>query len=161
MKSARKPALRELLFRVSVWLKGLNAAAEILAGAALFAVGRGSILRVLAFLTADELAEDPRDLVANRLLSAARHLSLKGEHFMAIYLLSHGAIKLGLVAALLKEKLWAYPLAVAVFGAFIVYQVARFSVTKSAGLLALSLFDAVVILLIWLEYRALKRRRST
>jgi uncharacterized membrane protein len=58
---------------------------------------------------------------------------------------------------LLKQKLWAYPSAVIVFGAFIVYQLYRFTLTHSIGLIALSLFDLVVIWLIHLEYRALKR----
>ncbi len=154
----RRGELRERLFRIGVSLKGLDAALEIAAGAGLFFVSPASILRVVAFLTQDELAEDPRDLVANYLLHAAKHFSLRSEYFMALYLLSHGVIKLGLVGALLKNKLWAYPLAVVVFGAFIVYQLYRFTFTHAVGLIALSLFDAVVIWLVWLEYRALKRR---
>ena len=67
---------------------------------------------------------------------------------------------LGLVWALLKHKLWAYPLSIIVFAAFIVYQLYRFTFTRGLGLIALSLFDLVVIWLIYLEYRALKQRRA-
>jgi uncharacterized membrane protein len=45
---------------------------------------------------------------------------------------------------------------VIVFGAFIVYQLYRFTFTHGIGLIALSVFDLVVIWLIWLEYRALR-----
>jgi uncharacterized membrane protein len=161
MERASKAELRERLFRVSVSLKGLNAAFEIAAGAALLVVSPAWILRVTAFLTQDELAEDPHDLLANTLLHAAKHLSLGGKYFMAVYLLSHGIIKLGLVAALLEEWLGAYPAAIIVFAAFIVYQIYRFTFTHGMGLIALSLFDAIVISLVWLEYRALKERCSS
>jgi uncharacterized membrane protein len=153
-----KSQLRELLFRISVTLKGLHAALEIVGGIALLVVSPDFILRAMELLTQDEIAEDPRDLIANYLLDAARHLSLGSQHFAAYYLLSHGATKAFLVAALLKGKLWAYPLAVIVFGAFIAYQLYRFTFTHSIGLIALSLFDLAVIWLIWLEYRALRSR---
>src|SRR5215831_17639224 len=150
-RSARRAESREVLFRVSVWLKGLHAGLEIGGGVALLAMMPSLIIRVVALLTQDELAEDPRDLIANYLLNAANHLSVSGQHFMAFYLLSHGVTKIFLVGALLKDKLWAYPLAVIVFGTFIVYQLYRFTFTRSLRLIALSVFDLAVIWLIWLE----------
>jgi uncharacterized membrane protein len=44
-----------------------------------------------------------------------------------------------------------------VFGAFILYQLYRFTFTHGLGLIALSAFDLLVIWLVYLEYRALKR----
>ncbi len=149
--------VREISFRISVALKGLSAALEIIGAVALAAVSPAFILRAVALLTQDELTEDPRDLIANYFLHAASHLSLRGQHFAAIYLFSHGVIKIALVWALLKDKLWAYPLSILVFGGFIVYQIYRFTFTHGLGLIALSVFDLVVIWLIYLEYRALKR----
>lgn len=155
-----KAALREFLFRLSVALKGLNALLEIVVGIALWLVNPSFILRWALLLTQDEMAEDPRDLFANSLRHAAAHLSLGGQHFMAIYLLSHGAVKLFAVVALLKNKLWGYPLAILVFGGFIIYQIYRFTFTHNLGLIALTLFDFLVIWLIYLEYRAVKSSRS-
>jgi uncharacterized membrane protein len=152
----QRQKVRETWFRISIALKGLNAALEIIGGAMLAAVSPAFILRTVALLTQDELAEDPRDLIANYFLHAASHLSLSGQRFAAVYLFSHGVIKIGLVWALLKHKLWAYPLSIIVFGAFVVYQLYRFTITHGLGLIALSLFDLVVILMIYLEYRALK-----
>jgi uncharacterized membrane protein len=160
MTSIKGAALRELLFRVSVLLKGLDGAFEIVGGVALLAVSPSWILSVVAFLTQDELAEDPHDLVANYLLHAAQNFSVGAERFAALYLFSHGVIKIGLVVALLKDRLWAYPVAVIVFGGFIVYQLYRFTLTHAPGLVALSLFDLIVIWLVWIEYRALKGRSA-
>jgi uncharacterized membrane protein len=152
--------VREISFRISIALKGVNAALEIIGGVALAAVSPAFILRAVALLTQNELAENPRDVIANYFLHAASHLSLSGQRFAAAYLFSHGIIKIGLVWALLKHKLWAYPLSIIVFGAFIVYQLYRFSFTHAPGLIALSLFDLVVIGLIYLELRALKQGRA-
>ena len=151
---------REVLFLVSVWLKGLNALSELIGGVALFAVSPPLILHVVRFLTQDEIAEDPRDLVANALRHAAGRLTFATEHFMAIYLLVHGAVKLVLVWALLARVLIAYPASIAIFAGFIVYQLYRYTFTHGAGLLALSAFDFVVIALIFLEYRALRQHRA-
>lgn len=129
----------------------------MLGGVALFAISPAFIVHVVAFLTQAEITEDPCDLVANYLRRAAVHLSLTGEHFISAYLVVHGVVKVGLVGALLKRKLRAYPLSIIVFAAFIVYQLYRFTLTRALGLIALSLFDLVVISLIYLEYRALKR----
>lgn len=155
----RRGGRREILFLVSVWFKGLDGLLEILGGAALLGVSPGFILRIVRLLTQDEIAEDPRDLVANTLLRAASRLSLAGEHFMALYLLIHGVVKIGLVWALLERFLTAYPLSIVVFAGFIAYQLYRYTFTHGLGLLALTALDFVVIALIYLEYRALRRGR--
>lgn len=93
MDNARRSYLRELLFRVSVSLKGADAGLEIVSGLILLVIGPTFILRTVALLTQDELAEDPRDVVANYALTWAEHLSVNTQHFAAYYLLSHGIIK--------------------------------------------------------------------
>lgn len=160
MAYVRAQNRRELLFRVSVGLKALDGAAEILGGAALLLVNPAFIARLVGFLTQDEIAEDPRDLVATYLRHAAAHLSLAGERFISIYLIVHGVLKFGLAAALLKRKLPVFPASIVVFAAFIVYQMYRFTFTHGLGLIVLSGFDLVVIWLIFLEYRALMRQRG-
>jgi uncharacterized membrane protein len=55
------------------------------------------------------------------------------------------------------NRLWAYPLAIFVFGAFAVYQVFRLERVYSIGLLLLTISDVVIIWLTLLEYRDQKR----
>lgn len=160
MRWPEKAHLREFLFRVSVLLKGLDAILEIAGGIALWAVSPGLIVRVVEMLTQDEIVEDPHDFVASHLRHAASQFSLTSEHFMAIYLLGHGIVKIFFVAALLKNKRWAYPVTIIIFGGFVVYQIYRLTFTGSAGLIALTVVDLIVIWLIWLEYRAVRRTRS-
>ncbi|MDE2030222.1 MAG: DUF2127 domain-containing protein [Alphaproteobacteria bacterium] len=157
----RKGNIREVLFRISVSLKGLDAVLEIISSTLLWIFGPDSIGNAVAFLTQNELHEDPRDLIANFAVKVATHLSLGTEHFVAFYLLCDGLIKVLLVATLLRHKLWAYPAAMVVFALFITYQFYRFTFTHGIGLLILSGFDVFLIGLIWLEYIALKRRKYT
>jgi uncharacterized membrane protein len=149
--------IREFLFRLSVLLKGLDAILEILGAIALWLVSPGFLAAAVHLLTQDEIAEDPHDLVANALRHAAARFSLSSEHFMAVYLLAHGIIKIAMVAALLRNRLWAYPVAIFVFTGFIAYQLYRYTLTGGIGLILLSAFDIFLIALIWLEYRAQRR----
>jgi uncharacterized membrane protein len=151
-----KAHLRELLFRAGVLLKGLDGVLEVAGGIALWSVSPELIVRLVGLLTQDEIAEDPHDFVAGYLRRLASHFSLASQHFLALYLLGHGVVKIFVVVALLRNKLWGYPLAIIVFGGFIVYQVYRFISTGGFGLVALTIFDLIVIVLIWFEYRAVK-----
>jgi uncharacterized membrane protein len=146
-----------LIFEVSLFLKGAFAFFEIIGGILTYLIPQAFILGLVATLTQRELTEDPRDLVATYLLHAAQHLSVGAQRFAAIYLLSHGAIKLWLIVGLLRERLWYYPTAIIVFGLFIVYQLYRFSFTHSAFLMFITVIDVVVIVLTWHEYRYLRR----
>lgn len=153
----RRHSTREILFLISVWFKGFDGVLELLGGVALLTASPALVLKTVQFFTQDELVEDPHDLVATHLLRMAARLSLGAEHFMALYLLIHGIVKVALVWALLKRILVAYPLAMIVFAGFIAYQLYRYTLTHGVGLLALSGVDVVVIGLIWLEYRVLRR----
>jgi uncharacterized membrane protein len=150
---------RERLFLIGVWFKALDGALELLGGVALLSVSPAFILHTVQFLTQDEIVEDPHDLVANYLLRVAARLSVGSQHFMALYLLIHGVVKLALVWGLLKRVLVAYPCAIVVFLGFIAYQLYRYTLTGGAGLLAISGLDMVVIALVYFEYRALRQGR--
>ena len=70
-------------------------------------------------------------------------------------------MKIVLVAALLKNKLWAYPWMIAFLGAFIVYQAYRLTFKLSFGLAALTFFDVVIAWLTFREYRKQLARHAT
>jgi uncharacterized membrane protein len=147
------------VFRISVILKGLHALIEIAGGLFFYLVGTQQVLDLVNLLTREELTEDPRDFVAGHILSAAQQLTGGTQAFYAWYLVSHGVIKVVLVAGLLREKLVAYPLSLVALAGFIVYQLYRYSYTHSFGLIVLTVFDLVVIALVWHEWRVLERRQ--
>lgn len=145
------------LFEISVLLKGAHAIIECVGGLALAVTANATITALVARLTQDELQEDRADYVANYVLAWAQTFSVQTQHFFAFYLLSHGVVKLVLVVGLLRRKLWAYPASLAVMTLFIAYQLYRYTFTHSLGLIALTIFDLVVIALIWHEYGLLRR----
>jgi len=141
------------VFEVSVLLKGLHALIEIIGGVALYLVSTDTVARLVRLATQEELIEDPNDYVATHLLAMAQQFSVASKSFYAFYLLSHGVIKLILVIGLLRNQMWSYPASLVALGAFIVYQLYRFSYTHSPGLIVLTVFDLAVIALIWHEWR--------
>jgi uncharacterized membrane protein len=147
------------IFEVGVVLKGAHALIECIGGIALALVSTDTIADLVNSLTQEELVEDPDDLIATTLLAMARGLTISTQRFYAFYLLSHGLVKVFLVAGLLRNKLWAYPASLVVLGLFIVYQLYRFSYTHGLGLIALTVFDILVLGLIWHEYRLVQRSR--
>ena len=149
------------LFRLGIFLKGIHAAIEIVGGLLLLVIPLRALAHLAIWLTKAELLDEPHDLVASYVMHLGTQLSSDSKTFGGAYLLSHGLVKIVLVVALLKNKLWAYPWSLIVLGLFIVYQMYRFTFTHSVALIVLTIFDLVVIWLIWREYQIVKKHRQT
>jgi uncharacterized membrane protein len=149
------------IFEISVLLKGAHALIECIGGLVLAFISTSAIASLVNSLTQEELIEDPNDFVAAHLLNLAQNFTVSTQNFYAFYLLSHGLIKVFLVIGLLRNKLWAYPVSLVVLGLFIVYQLYRFSYTHGFGLIVLTVFDVVVMGLIWHEYRLVRRQLAS
>jgi uncharacterized membrane protein len=150
-----------LAFEWSLWLKAFLALSEIVAGLVAYFVPQYLVLTFVLWVTREEFAEDPHDLVANFLLHAVQNMSVGTQKFAAVYLLAHGAVKLWLIVGLLRERLWYFPVSIAAFGLFIVYQAYRYTFTHSVWLLLITALDVVVIVITWHEYRYLRQEGKT
>ncbi|MHB1316739.1 MAG: DUF2127 domain-containing protein [Minisyncoccota bacterium] len=146
------------LFEGTVILKGIHATIEIVGGILTLIITQNFIIQTVLKITHEEILEDSKDFLANYLINASQNFSINSKHFVAFYLLSHGIIKGVLVIALLKNKLWAYPTSIFVFGAFIVYQIIRYTETHSIWLTVFTVFDVFVIWLIWCEFKIQKTK---
>lgn len=145
-------------FYISLILKALDSALEIIGGVVLLVISPATIGHITKLLTQHELSTDPKDFVATHILHAAHEFTNGGRWFAAFYLLSHGVVKIVIIVALFKQKLWAYPWMMVVLGLFIIYQIYRMTYKFGFGLLFLTLFDVFVIGLTWLEYKKHKAR---
>ena len=148
--------LLDRAFAVGIIVKGLDGILEVVGGVLLLVVSPTTIDQVSRALTQHELSEDPHDFLATHLLHAAGSLTGSSLEFGAVYLLLHGVVKVVLVAALLMDKIWAYPWMIAFLIVFIVYQIYRMTFAFSIGLLGLTVFDVVVV---WLTYREYGKQR--
>ncbi|WP_291799307.1 DUF2127 domain-containing protein [Brevibacterium sp.] len=163
MKESSRPAparrtLLDRLFRVGLVLKALDGVLELAGGTLLLFVSPAQIGTFVGLITQHELSEDPHDLIANALRHLATGLDVSATLFAAIYLLAHGVVKVVLVWAVLRDRLWAYPWLIGFLLAFISYQVYEMTVRFSWGMLLLTLFDAVMVALTWREYRLHRQR---
>ena len=140
------PSKIHIAFEIGVILKGLNGLMELVGGTLMLVFPPSAIRQFIV-----DLSHRPE---------FAQKLSTHDERFAAIYLLSHGVIKGVLVYGLLKEQMWAFPWAIAIFAAFGVYQIIHYFVQPSIWMIVLTVLDVFVILLTIAEWRRLKHARG-
>lgn len=143
------------IFWIGILFKTLDGVLETLGGIALLTISNRTIMDLTYTVVGPELAEDPNDWLANHLLTWTLQLSANAKLFAIVYLLVHGIVKLVIVVTIWLGRLWAYWLAGIVFSLFVVYQMARFTVTGSLLMLLLTAVDLVVIALLPPEHRRL------
>ena len=153
MPQSRSASILHESFLISIGLKGLGALVESIAGITLLWIPFHAINRIVMAFIAAELPEDRHDFIARHLRHYLENFGASGKHFASWYLLSHGAVKLILVIALWRNKMWAYPMMIGALAAFSGYQIYRFALTHSIAMVLLTIFDLIVIALTWSEYR--------
>jgi uncharacterized membrane protein len=141
------------LFRLGVWIKGIDGILEIVGGVALALVDPTRLDQLAMFLTQRELGGGTGDRIATLLHTLVQHLSSRTVLFGCVYLLGHGVAKVILMIGLLKNLRWAYPTAEIFLLVFIGYEAYRLSVQYSLPLLAVLLLDTMVLVLVWREQR--------
>jgi len=150
----KKGDLTDRAFRIGVLFKGLDGLIETIGGILLLLVSPDQINHLARWLTEGQLSEDPHDFIANHILKTAHNLTGASLVFGAIYLLSHGIVKIALVIEVLRGHLWAYIGLIVVTSLFVVYQVYRITFDKfSMSLFLLTIFDLAIIYLTQKEYR--------
>jgi len=152
----RRDAL-DKTFDIALVLKGLDGLLELVGGFLFLVFSPDSINHQAQRLTQHELSEDPNDFIAHHLLNLTGNLH-KTQLFGALYLLTHGLVKLVIVYGLLRRQRWAYPVAFVFLGGFVVYQLYRLTYAPSVGLALLTVFDIFIIWLTWREYRRMRER---
>ena len=89
------------LFEITLLVKAADSLLEVIGGVVLALVDGDTIQAIAGQLTAHELLEDPNDIVANTVVKLAADLSVGGKTGAALFLFSHGVVKLALVAGVL------------------------------------------------------------
>ncbi len=148
------------LFQAGVALKGLQGLIEAAGGAVLLVADNAAVRHLIQVVTQVELNHNPREALAAYVLKLGQELSLGTQHFYALYFMAHGLVKLFLVAALLRDRPWSYPAALAMLSLFVLYQFVRLAGDWSWTLALLTGIDLVVIGLIYWQYRTERRERA-
>lgn len=146
---------------VTVAVKGFDGLVELIACIWLL-LAPSSLHSLLQFLFGHAVQHTSHfmQFTAEHIAHIDAELSSGGVLVVALFLLSHGIVKLALVYCLLKEILWAYPYALAVLGAFLLYQVWVFAKHPTIGMFLFCVLDAVIIFMVYGEWQKLKREKA-
>jgi uncharacterized membrane protein len=148
------------LFEASLVIKGLLAFCETLGGIGLLLTPNVTILNFVGWLFGHNLTQTPNEDMAQWVRHLVETFPIEIQHFYALYLLGHGALKFAMVIMLARRILWAYPAAMAILAGFVIYQTTEFVTQGSVILLLLSFFDAFMIALVYREWGMLKFTRT-
>ncbi len=140
-------------FVATLMLKAIDALLEMAGGFLAFFVSPVTLNYIVSALVRRELIEDPNDFIARNLLAMAHQYVPSVQVFIGIYLLAHGILKLFLIYNLLKNRIWSYPAAIIIFSMFALYQIYKYIQSPHIGLILLTILDALVIVLTYLEWR--------
>lgn len=151
----------DLVFLIGVLLKGIDGLVETIGGILLLFVSPAQLTSATNAVTAEELSEDPHDLIANLLVHGVSHLHAGAQLFIVAYLMLHGVVKLAIVIALFIGSRRVYPWAMAGLGAFVIFQVYELVKSPSIGVVILTIVDVVIIWLTWREWRRNRELRKT
>lgn len=149
------------LFFIGVLIKAGQGVIELIAGAFLFFVPLSAITHLADRFTEVELANDPQDFIATHVTDFVHGISGGSKDFAVLYLLINGALKLSLAVALLTGKRWAYPVALPLLGAFILYLIYRVYLHHSPLLTVAVFLDIAVLYFIWREYLIVKKKEGS
>ncbi len=149
------------LFEASLVIKGLFAAGETFSGLGLLLTPYGVVITFWGWLTHHQLTQDPNDAMALWFQHLTQVFPIQLQHFYALYLLGHGALKFAMVIMLARRILWAYPAAMVVLAGFVIYQMSEFIAAGSLGFLLLSALDSAMIVLVYREWGVLKLKHAT
>lgn len=148
---------RARLFTVAMLVKGVDGATELVVAVVLLLVSTATVHRLVADVLARDLLGSANGLLARHVVTLSDAFASGNRTFAVVYLGLHGVVKLALVVALLRRWRPAYPVAIAVLGAFVVYELYRAARTGSVLLPVLAALDLVILLVIVREYRLLRR----
>jgi uncharacterized membrane protein len=157
MKSLFKNITLDKLFFWGILIKSFIGFWEFLGGAFLAVSGQRIVNSLGIFLTNKTTDADPDDFVWDYLLKITNNITHSAEVFTAIYLMFHGALNILLSVALAKKKIGWYPFILFLLFLFFVYEIYRVFLHHSLFVLALSIFDAIFIGVVFLEYRRQKK----
>ena len=148
-------------FVAGLGLKAIDGISEVIGGIWLLLVNPARLQTWAGIIFAPELREDPNDFIANHILHWTAHFKQGAVLFAAVYLLSHGVVKLVVVVEILRGKLWAYPGLIVLTSIFAAYQIYHMAVNGgSLEFVVLTIFDLLIIALTFIEYAKTRTRFS-
>jgi uncharacterized membrane protein len=155
----KRSPLLHTAYLAAILIKGFDGALEALAGIVIAVTGPERLYEWVIRVTAPELTGHHPALHAIR--SGATRLAEASHEFVIFYLLVHGILKLGVVAALLRGGgRWLFPIASLILACFVAYMGRELSLHWSGWVLSFALFDLLTLILVLNEWRNVTSRAN-
>lgn len=142
-------------FLVSIVLKGIISLNEVVTGIALLFIPPALFLTFTDWI-ADHIPTG--GFIGAHLAAQMESYTSGTSHYLALYLLSRGIVKLVLIFALLMNKLWAYPSLLLVMLGFLLYQLYQIATSGSILVIGITVLDLIVMYFVWREWRIVRER---
>ena len=160
LKLFHPQTLLDKTYEIGIIIKGIDGTLELIGGILVLTLSPGTILNITHFFSQEVLSGDKYNFIANSIEKTGHHLASGETTFAALFLLTHGLVKVVLVACLLLNKLWAYPWALGVLSLFLIYQIYLLVTKPTFGMAFLSVLDAIIIFLVWREWQKVRQPAS-
>lgn len=157
----RPKTLLDKTYEIGIVIKGIDGFFELLGGILVLTLTPSAILHVTDFFRQEVFENNSHNFIAHAIDKTGHQLASGQTTFAALFLLTHGLVKVGLVTALLLNKLWAYPWALGTLGAFLVYQIYLLATKPTFGMGFLTILDAAIIYLVYREWQKVKAEPAT
>lgn len=145
------------LFRASMWWRIFYGALRVALGVTLLKMIGARFSDIIYLLMSHEFTGKAGDAVLEQLYKLFETHQFTVTYFIAGYFLFWGSIEIVLSYCLLRHRLWAFPIALALIALFIIYSMFRYTYTHSLTLLGIIIIDIVIMYIIHREYRVLQR----
>lgn len=147
------------LFDVTLIVKGVAAVIDLVAAAVIFTTGNELVVRFFAKVTT-LMTDFEGDGVISQYMSLQPGVVTTFDiWFITGYLAFHGIVNLILVEGIWFRRQWAYSKAMRILLFFFAYECFRLLFVWSYWLFIITLYDLVVILLLYNEYRHAEREK--
>ena len=161
MGVTKAPTLLDRFYFVAVIVKGIDGLGELIAGLLLWFAPQVVHFALAGVVNeAHERHTAVHAFVADNVARLDAQLAQGGTAFLIAFLIVHGVIKIVLVYCLIKRFHRAYPWALGVLIVFLGYQIYAFITTPTISMAIFTLLDAVIIYLVWREYRELLAQQN-
>lgn len=143
-------------YEIGIVIKGVDGILELLGAALLIAVPPHYFESFAKWLTDIEAGSSGHGFISSHVLQIGHRLAEGHDVFGILFLLTHGLVKVVLVACLLRQKLWAYPFGMGALTLFLAYQLYEMVMRPTFGMGFLTVLDAIIIWLVWREWQQVR-----
>jgi uncharacterized membrane protein len=145
------------IFLISLYIKAVYGLTEAISGIVLIILGSRHLSRIVQWAFGQELLEDPKDVLGNLFMNAASSMSVHVYMFISLYMIVHGIANAVIAYALIKRRLWFFPVAGVMLTFFIIYQLYLIIRAPNITMILLTMIDMTLLVFLKSEYDSLKK----